>query len=128
MLARHESASSPDHRFRSARHPRLALSGPVGRRRLPGPDLSFARLFAAVGLEKPLTDTELIAKTLAGDMRALKTLMRMHHRTLYRTARAILRDDTEAEDAVQEACLRAFQALETFRGESKFSTWLVRIA
>ena len=75
-----------------------------------------------------MTDTELIAKTLAGDMRALKTLMRTHHRTLYRTARAILRDDTEAEDAVQEACLRAFRALGTFRGESKFSTWLVRIA
>src|SRR5688572_33228458 len=74
-----------------------------------------------------MTDTELVARTLAGDMRALKALMRMHHRTLYRTARAILRDDTEAEDAVQEACLRAFRALETFRGESKLSTWLVRI-
>jgi RNA polymerase sigma-70 factor (ECF subfamily) len=53
--------------------------------------------------------------------------MRSHHRTLYRTARAILRDDAEAEDAVQEACLQAFRALGTFRGESKLSTWLVRI-
>jgi RNA polymerase sigma-70 factor, ECF subfamily len=74
-----------------------------------------------------LTDTELVARTLAGDMHALKTLMRTHHRMLYRTARAILRDDTEAEDAVQEACLRAFRALATFRGESKLSTWLVQI-
>jgi RNA polymerase sigma-70 factor (ECF subfamily) len=54
--------------------------------------------------------------------------MRRHNRTLYRTARAILRDDAEAEDAVQEAYLRAYRALDSFRGESKFSTWLVRIA
>lgn len=75
-----------------------------------------------------MTDTELVARTLAGDMRALKALMRTHHRTLYRTARAILRDDAEAEDAVQEAYLQAFRALGTFRGDSKLSTWLVRIA
>jgi RNA polymerase sigma factor (sigma-70 family) len=46
---------------------------------------------------------------------------------LFRTARGILRDDAEAEDAVQEAYLQAFRALATFRGESKLSTWLVRI-
>lgn len=75
-----------------------------------------------------MTDTELVAKTLAGDTRALTTLMRLHHRTLYRTARAILRDDAEAEDAVQDAFLQAFRALASFRGDSKLSTWLVRIA
>jgi len=74
-----------------------------------------------------VTDTDLVANTLAGDMGALKALMRMHHRMLFRTARAILRDDAEAEDAVQEACMQAFRALATFRGESKLSTWLVRI-
>jgi RNA polymerase sigma-70 factor (ECF subfamily) len=74
-----------------------------------------------------LTDTELIHRTQAGDMRALEALMRRHNRTLYRTARAILRDDAEAEDAVQEAYLQAYKALGTFRGESKLSTWLVRI-
>ncbi|MCD6044509.1 MAG: rpoE, partial [Burkholderiales bacterium] len=73
-------------------------------------------------------DTELIPRILSGDMRALETLMRLHNRTLFRTARAILRDDAEAEDAVQEAYLRAYRALGTFRGESKLSTWLVRIA
>ena len=77
-------------------------------------------------VERP-TDTELIASILAGDMRALETLMRLHNRTLYRTARAILRDDAEAEDAVQEGYLRAYRKLGTFRGESKLSTWLVRI-
>ncbi len=74
-----------------------------------------------------MTDSELIARTLAGDMRALEALMRMHHGKLYRTARAILRDDAEAEDAVQEACMQALRALGSFRGESALSTWLVRI-
>jgi RNA polymerase sigma-70 factor (ECF subfamily) len=77
-------------------------------------------------VERP-TDTELIAGILSGDTRALETLMRLHNRTLYRTARAILRDDAEAEDAVQEAYLQAYRKLGTFRGESKLSTWLVRI-
>lgn len=76
--------------------------------------------------ERP-AETELIAKILSGDMRALEELMRTYNRMLYRTARAILRDDAEAEDAVQEAYLRAYRALGTFRGESKLSTWLVRI-
>jgi RNA polymerase sigma-70 factor (ECF subfamily) len=74
-----------------------------------------------------LADTELVEKTRAGDMRALEALMRRHNRTLYRTARAILRDDGEAEDAVQEAYLQAYRSLDQFRGEAKLSTWLVRI-
>jgi RNA polymerase sigma-70 factor, ECF subfamily len=77
--------------------------------------------------ERP-TETELIARILSGDMRALEELVRTHNRLLYRTARAILRDDAEAEDAVQEAYLQAYRALGSFRGESKLSTWLVRIA
>ncbi len=80
--------------------------------------------------EKPeaLPDTELVERIRQGDMRAMEVLMRRHNRVLYRTARAILRDDAEAEDAVQEAYLRAYKALPGFRGESKVSTWLVRIA
>jgi RNA polymerase sigma-70 factor (ECF subfamily) len=74
-----------------------------------------------------MTDADLIAVTRAGDLRALGALMRTHHRMLYRTARAILRDDAEAEDAVQETFLQAYRALATFRAESKLSTWLVRI-
>ena len=74
------------------------------------------------------SDEALVERVRAGDLGALEALMRRHNRLLYRTARAILRDDAEAEDAVQEAYLRAYRALDTFRGESKFSTWLVRIA
>jgi len=56
-----------------------------------------------------------------------EALMRRHNRTLFRTARAILRDDAEAEDALQEAYLQAYRALPGFRGEAQVSTWLARI-
>jgi RNA polymerase sigma-70 factor (ECF subfamily) len=59
---------------------------------------------------------------------AFEQLMRRHNRTLFRTARAILGDDAEAEEAVQDACLRAYESLGDFRGEARLSTWLVRIA
>jgi RNA polymerase sigma-70 factor (ECF subfamily) len=78
--------------------------------------------------DERLPDAALIERIRAGDLRAMELLMRRHNRTLYRTARAILRDDAEAEDAVQEAYLQAYRSLGTFRGEAKFSTWLVRIA
>ena len=74
-----------------------------------------------------MTESELIAAILAGDVRAFGVLLRRHKPMLLRTARAILGDDAEAEDAVQEACLQAYRALATFRGDSKVSTWLVRI-
>ena len=53
--------------------------------------------------------------------------MRRHNRLLFRTARSILKDDAEAEDAVQEAYLRAWRALSSYRAASRLSTWLVRI-
>ena len=74
-----------------------------------------------------MTDAELIDSILRGNVRAFEVLMHRNKRTLLRTASAILRDEAEAEDAVQEAFLQAYGALGTFRGESKLSTWLVRI-
>ena len=73
-------------------------------------------------------DPELARLTAAGDVAAFRLLMKRHNQALFRTARAILRDDSEAEDAVQEAWLLAYRALGTFRGDAKLSTWLVRIA
>lgn len=58
---------------------------------------------------------------------AFEALMRQHNRTLFRTARAILRDDAEAEDALQEAYMQVYRSLGSFRGEAKLSTWLARI-
>src|SRR5690348_3276744 len=74
------------------------------------------------------TDVQLLDRIRAGEPAAMEALMRRHNRILFRTARAILRDDAEAEDAVQDAYVQAYRSIHTFRGESKFSTWLVRIA
>src|SRR5688500_12536610 len=74
------------------------------------------------------SEQDLVARARAGDPAAIEAVMRRHNRALYRTARAILRDDAEAEDVVQEAWLRAFAALATFRGDSSLGTWLTRIA
>jgi RNA polymerase sigma-70 factor (ECF subfamily) len=54
--------------------------------------------------------------------------MRRHNQRIYRAARAILRDDGEAEDVMQDAYVRAFTHLEEFEGRARFSTWLTRIA
>jgi RNA polymerase sigma-70 factor (ECF subfamily) len=72
-------------------------------------------------------DNGLIAQAAAGDARAFEALMRRYNRMLFRTARAILRDDAEAEDALQEAYLQAYRSLASFRAEAKLSTWLARI-
>ena len=61
------------------------------------------------------------------DAAAFEQIMRRHNRMLFRTARAILRDDGEAEDALQEAYLQAYRALPGFRSEARLSTWLARI-
>jgi len=73
------------------------------------------------------TEEELVARAAAGEAAAFEQLMRRHNQRLFRTARSILKDDGEAEDAVQEAWLRAWRALPTFRTQSRLSTWLVRI-
>src|SRR5689334_426810 len=80
-----------------------------------------------VRLDPRLDDAELARRVAGGDHAACRELMRRHNQRLYRTARAILKDDAEAEDAVQEAYLLAFRAMGNFRGDSKLSTWLVRI-
>ena len=72
-------------------------------------------------------DAELAARVAAGEPAAFEALMRRHNRALFRTARAILRDDTEAEDALQEAYLQAYRAIGNYRAEAKLSTWLARI-
>ncbi len=75
-----------------------------------------------------LSDIDLVRLVAAGDQRAFELLMRRHNRMLFRAARAILKDDSEAEDALQEAYLSAYRALAGFRGEAQVSTWLARIA
>src|SRR5882762_6775326 len=74
-----------------------------------------------------LSDPELAQRIASGDKGGFELLMRRHNQMLYRTARSILKDEAEAEDAVQEAYLLAYRGMRGFRGDAKLSTWLVRI-
>jgi RNA polymerase sigma-70 factor (ECF subfamily) len=78
--------------------------------------------------QEPLSDEEVVTRVLAGETAMFEIVMRRHNRRLYRVARAILRNDGEAEDVMQDAYVRAYQHLDQFAGRAKFSTWLTRIA
>lgn len=72
-------------------------------------------------------ESDLISAAVARDEAAIRAIMKQHNRRLFRVARSVLGDDAEAEDAVQDAYVRAFQALADFRGDSSLGTWLTRI-
>ena len=74
------------------------------------------------------TDEQVIVDVLGGNTSAFELLMRRHNQRLYRLARAVVGDDNEAEEVVQEAFVRAYGALSKFEGRSSFSTWMTRIA
>jgi RNA polymerase sigma-70 factor (ECF subfamily) len=72
-------------------------------------------------------ELELIRAILQGNRDLYHELIRPHERTVYLTAYSLLRDQADAEDVAQEAILKAYRALATFRGASRFGTWLVSI-
>jgi RNA polymerase sigma-70 factor, ECF subfamily len=74
-----------------------------------------------------LGDAELVQLALQRDSNAFRAIMQRHNRRLYRVARSIMHDDSEAEDVVQEAYVLAFSNLAKFRSESSLATWLTRI-
>lgn len=86
-----------------------------------------ASLATPVALTDHTPDAALAARAACGDDAAFACIMRRHNRLLFRTARSILKSDADAEDALQEAYLRAWRALGSFRAEARLSTWLVRI-
>jgi RNA polymerase sigma-70 factor (ECF subfamily) len=73
-------------------------------------------------------DIDVARSIVAGDRTALEALMRQHNRALYRTVRSIIKDDAEAEDALQETYLLAYRSMEKYRGDAALLTWLTRIA
>ncbi|HEY5907914.1 MAG TPA: RNA polymerase sigma factor [Vicinamibacteria bacterium] len=80
---------------------------------------------------RPLTelaDEEIVERVKAGESALFETLMRRYNQRLYRIARSILRDESEAEDVMQQAYVNAFTHLDQFAARAKFSTWLTRIA
>lgn len=74
------------------------------------------------------TDGEIVQRILQGDLALFELLMRRHNQRVYRAIRSILRDDSESEDVMQEAYVRAYEHLAQFEGRAQFSTWLTRIA
>ncbi len=73
------------------------------------------------------TDEQLVAAIAGGDQTAFEGLMRKHNGRLFRIARAILKDDSDAEDVLQDAYLDAYRHIQDFRGDSHMATWLTRI-
>jgi RNA polymerase sigma-70 factor (ECF subfamily) len=73
-------------------------------------------------------DDAVVARVLAGHVQEFETLMRRYNQRLFRAARAVLRDDAEAEDVVQDAWVRAYTHLRQFAGRASFATWVTRIA
>ena len=73
------------------------------------------------------TETQLIRRVCGGEPEAFEELVRPYERMVYLTAISILRNQADAEEVAQDAVLKAFSKLSTFRGECKFSTWLVQI-
>ncbi|RWN30537.1 MAG: RNA polymerase sigma factor [Mesorhizobium sp.] len=72
-------------------------------------------------------EMQLVHRALARDGDAFRIIIITHNQRLYRIARGVVRNDSEAEDIVQEAYLKAFAHLDAFRGDSSLATWLSRI-
>jgi RNA polymerase sigma-70 factor (ECF subfamily) len=75
-----------------------------------------------------LTDEDVVHRIRTGEIALYEIIMRRYNQRLYRVARAILHDDSEAEDVMQDAYVRAYEHLDQFAARAPFSTWLTRIA
>jgi RNA polymerase sigma-70 factor (ECF subfamily) len=78
--------------------------------------------------EASISDEEIVRRIRDGETYLFEIIMRRYNHRLFRVIRAILRDDNETEEVMQEAYVRAFEHLQQFEGRAKFSTWLTKIA
>lgn len=76
----------------------------------------------------PLSDEAIVERVLAGDLAAFEVIMRRYNQRIFRVVRGFVNDESEAEDIVQDAYVRAYEHLGQFAGRAKFSTWLTKIA
>ncbi len=76
---------------------------------------------------QPVGEAELISRIIAGERELFYDLIKPYERAAFMTALSVLKCEADAEEIVQEAVLKAYRALGSFRGESKFSTWLIKI-
>jgi RNA polymerase sigma-70 factor (ECF subfamily) len=79
------------------------------------------------GLPSTLPDSEIVRRVRAGDPALFEVLMRRHNQRAYRAARAVVKDESDVEDVMQQAYINAFTHLHQFEERSEFSTWLTRI-
>ena len=77
--------------------------------------------------DEETSDLELVQAGRAGDELALDMLVRRHHAAAFRVAVSLVKDDDVAQDVVQDAFIKAFRALDGFRGDASFRTWLLTI-
>jgi RNA polymerase sigma-70 factor (ECF subfamily) len=82
---------------------------------------------AITGVSETRDEAQIIASILAGNTHAFHDLIRPHEHSVYIMALSLLHNEADAEDAAQEAFLKAFRNLANFRGEAKFGTWLISI-
>jgi RNA polymerase sigma-70 factor (ECF subfamily) len=105
------------------------MSAVAVRTGLPGTGLRVdAETLAGTKSQGEPLELELIQRVLGGQHEPFRELVRPCERAVFMATQAILKNEADAEDAAQEAILKAFTNLPKFRGDSKFSTWLVRIA
>ena len=74
-----------------------------------------------------MTDAEIVERVRAGETALFEILMRRHNQRIYRVARAVIKDEADTEDVMQQAYINAFTHLSQFQDRSQFSTWLTRI-
>jgi RNA polymerase sigma-70 factor (ECF subfamily) len=75
----------------------------------------------------PLPDEQIVKRVLAGDTALFEVLMRRHNRRIYRVARAIVKDESQVEEVMQQAYVSAYTHLDQFTGSAKFAAWLTKI-
>jgi len=90
-------------------------------------DGTFNTATPAAVLTAALSDDEIVRRVTGGEPALFEILMRRHNRRVYRAARAVVRDEAEVEDIMQQAYMNAFVHLHQFEERAQFSTWLVRI-
>jgi len=76
----------------------------------------------------PLTDTQIVRRVRAGESALFEILMRRHNQRVYRVVRAVVKEEADIEDVMQQAYINAYTHLHQFEERSQFSTWLIRIA
>jgi RNA polymerase sigma-70 factor (ECF subfamily) len=77
--------------------------------------------------EGMMSDQDIVGRVLGGDIACFELVMRRYNRRLYRIARGVLRNEADAEDAVQDAYLTAYEKLGQFQGKGPLSAWLAKI-